>query len=313
MTRVLCRRNAAVLGCACVSLALSAGLVKALAPAQLALNLDFPTKVKVRLAAPKPVNTPTAATPKAQSTPVKAEAPVVAVAPAAPPKKGILPLRNDKLSVPKKEEAPAPAELTASTPAQVAAPPVYTASAPAPKVEPLVVAAAPASAASVPVVPSALPAPATPAAPSKPAQAMPPLPDGVIRAPVLPLEQQNSAAVVGTQKSEEGLPAIAAANPGVAGQSAVPAVQGDFPLAATEKPFGDVLVLGLLVNDQGIVQETRIVVPSRRGLQDMGYALAYQNQKWVQLNPPLLPGELRWLELRLDYAKTLRDSDSLIP
>ncbi len=75
-----------------------------------------------------------------------------------------------------------------------------------------------------------------------------------------------------------------------------------FALAAVEKAGGEVLVLALLINDLGVVEDTSIVVPSRYALGDMSMALAYRGQKWVQLDPPMMPSERRWLELRIDHA-----------
>lgn len=130
--------------------------------------------------------------------------------------------------------------------------------------------------------------------------------------PYLPLEQpaelaQTGNASQGESTNKESPPLIGSAPPLPGTQP----VKGDFPLAAIEQPYGDVLVLGLLVDDLGNVVETKIVVPSKRGLTDLGYAMAYQGQKWVNLEPPMLPGELRWLELRLDYKKILIDNEIL--
>lgn len=129
--------------------------------------------------------------------------------------------------------------------------------------------------------------------------------------PYLPLEQPVDSGPAGMAGQDARAPTD---SPPLIGAQELPGsqpVKGDFPLAAIEQPYGDVMVLGLLVNDRGTVVETKIVVPSRRGMTDLGYALAYQGQKWVNLEPPMLPGELRWLELRLDYKKILLDNESL--
>ncbi len=90
-------------------------------------------------------------------------------------------------------------------------------------------------------------------------------------------------------------------------------VPGTFQLAAVEKPGGDILVLGVLVNDQGVVEETLIVVPSRFALGDIGMALGYRGQRWSQLDPPMEPGTKRWLELRIDHAGRDPAKGSLLP
>lgn len=67
-----------------------------------------------------------------------------------------------------------------------------------------------------------------------------------------------------------------------------------------DKPGGDIVVLGLLLNDQGIVIDSKILLPSGYVLGDMTVALASIGQRWESLVPPLLPGEVRWIEQRID-------------
>lgn len=69
-----------------------------------------------------------------------------------------------------------------------------------------------------------------------------------------------------------------------------------------EEPGGSVLVLELTVDDRGMVVDTRILVPSSNALSDLTLALATQGQYWKNIEPPLLPGERRRLELRVPYT-----------
>lgn len=69
-----------------------------------------------------------------------------------------------------------------------------------------------------------------------------------------------------------------------------------------EEPGGPVLVLQLTVNDGGVVVDSRILVPSFNQLGDLSIALAARGQRWTNLVPPLAPGEMRKLEIRIPYA-----------
>ncbi len=100
-----------------------------------------------------------------------------------------------------------------------------------------------------------------------------------------------------------------------------PPVPGERPPAPQEPvrafndaPGGSVLVLGLLVNDRGTVVDVRILVPSSRPMEDLTFAFAVRSQRWTDITPPLVPGETRWLELRVPYAtseRTTSDSPNL--
>lgn len=65
-----------------------------------------------------------------------------------------------------------------------------------------------------------------------------------------------------------------------------------------EKPGGEVLVLGLLVDHTGTVLKTQILVPSWDGLRNVTLAMVAGNSKLTEINPPLAPGETRWAEVR---------------
>jgi hypothetical protein len=80
-----------------------------------------------------------------------------------------------------------------------------------------------------------------------------------------------------------------------------------------ERRGGTILVLGVLVNDQGFVKDVRILVPTRFYLGDITVALSYQNKQWRNLNPPLQPGEFRQLELRFDQEAAALGNNSTLP
>lgn len=90
-------------------------------------------------------------------------------------------------------------------------------------------------------------------------------------------------------------------------------VPGTFKLLGVEKPGGDVLVLGVLVNDQGYTEQVVIVVPSKYTLGDIGLMLGHQRKFWPDLIPPLLPGEKRWLELRFDHKGIDPNATGVLP
>lgn len=140
------------------------------------------------------------------------------------------------------------------------------------------------------------PAVATPPAASEPA---PPVPSTVSGEPLPTLSAPQPYAPPPTDVAT--LPRIDTTDR--------PAVPGERPPAPAEPirafndaPGGSVLVLGLLVNDRGTVVDVRILVPSNRPMEDLTFAFAVRSQRWTDITPPLVPGETRWLELRVPYA-----------
>lgn len=98
--------------------------------------------------------------------------------------------------------------------------------------------------------------------------------------------------------------------------SEAPPVPSEVPefqsvLAEFETPGGPVLVLAALVNDQGVVVDTRIVVPSNAPLKDITLTLSMTNTQWTTIDPPMLPGEYRWFELRIDHLLEFRRQSNL--
>lgn len=84
------------------------------------------------------------------------------------------------------------------------------------------------------------------------------------------------------------------------GPSDIPPFQS--ALAGFERPGGTVTVFAVLVDDAGVVVDSQLVVPSKWPLVDMTLVFSQLGKKWTQIDPPMLTGEYRWLELRIDSA-----------
>ncbi len=136
-----------------------------------------------------------------------------------------------------------------------------------------------------------------------------PAASAVVATPALPTLSQPSLTTSGNAPAAPAdLPPLPSTQlPPMPGAEPVVAT---FQLLGVEKPGGDILVLGVLVNDQSIVEDTLIVVPSRFPLSDLGLSLGYRGQQWAGIEPPLQPGETRWLELRIDQASANGFQDS---
>jgi hypothetical protein len=80
-----------------------------------------------------------------------------------------------------------------------------------------------------------------------------------------------------------------------------------------DKPGGDIVVLGVLLNDRGFVLDSKILVPSRYTLGDMTVLYAGREQQWKDLVPPLMPGEQRWIEQRIDQRALNTPSTTVLP
>lgn len=110
-----------------------------------------------------------------------------------------------------------------------------------------------------------------------------------------------------------------ASTPGRASPGGLPAIGA--PPAPPEEPFegevfedkpgGSVLVLGLLLNDAGAVLDARILVPSRYILGDMTAFYASKDLKFIDLIPPIRPGELRWIQQRIEQNKDIPNTSNL--
>lgn len=115
------------------------------------------------------------------------------------------------------------------------------------------------------------------------------------------------------EKSTGGIPLLGQ-TPADASAPPVPSAVPEFRsvLAQFEKPGADVVVVAVLVNDQGVVVDSFIVVPSRYPLNDLTATFTQIGKQWTAIDPPMVPGEFRWFELRIDQLLALR-RDALIP
>lgn len=82
----------------------------------------------------------------------------------------------------------------------------------------------------------------------------------------------------------------------------VPPAPGEEKPTYTEIPGGSVLVLEVVLNDQGQVLESKIAVPTFKPLSDVAIAWAIRAQNWKNVDPPLQIGEIRKIVLRFPYA-----------
>ena len=150
--------------------------------------------------------------------------------------------------------------------------------------------------------PKAPPAPQTPLAAVALDEPAPPLP--TISQP--PLTVAPPMAAVGMPLIETNAPPLWPAPP-----DAAPSIPSDVPpppsvLASLETPGGHVLVVAALVNDAGVVVDSRLLVPSGAPLKDITMTLQLVGQTWADIDPPMLAGEFRWFELRIDHTLELR-------
>lgn len=120
---------------------------------------------------------------------------------------------------------------------------------------------------------------------------LPPVVDPVIEEPPTPtLPVQEIPQLVFTQ------PALPNNMP--------PAPPDDLPLPAhfKDKPGGTVVVLAVQLNSDNEVVMSDILVESGTPFNDLAFALSTRGVKWKDVDPPIPPGEFRWVEIRFDYA-----------
>lgn len=86
----------------------------------------------------------------------------------------------------------------------------------------------------------------------------------------------------------------------------VPQVSSDY---ADVQPGGDTSVYALLVNDRGMVLSVRMLVASRFDLMNLTYLAALNDITTTDI-PPMLPGELRWIETKITFKA---QKESLLP
>jgi hypothetical protein len=94
-------------------------------------------------------------------------------------------------------------------------------------------------------------------------------------------------------------------------EGAPPAPPDEAPaLAYRDAPGGDVLVLGLHIDHTGLVFETKVLIASRFAMEDLTFALAMRGQYFSRVEPPLPPGQTRWVQARIPYSP---DTQSVLP
>jgi hypothetical protein len=89
-----------------------------------------------------------------------------------------------------------------------------------------------------------------------------------------------------------------------------PAPPDDLPAPRyfNDKPGGSVVILGVKLDSNNIAVMTDILVASDTPLNDLALAMTTRGVKWQDVNPPIPPGEFRWVELRLDYASSAENN-----
>lgn len=75
------------------------------------------------------------------------------------------------------------------------------------------------------------------------------------------------------------------------------------------KPYGAAVLLLVLLDDQGRVQDVKIAIPSAYTLQDLTLSMGLRDSTFTNIEPPLAKGEYRWVELRFDFG----ENKELIP
>jgi hypothetical protein len=92
-----------------------------------------------------------------------------------------------------------------------------------------------------------------------------------------------------------------------------PAPPDDLPTPThfNDQPGGSVVVLAVKLNSDNVVVMTDILVTSSTPFNDLAFSMGTQGVKWQNVNPPIPPGQYRWVELRLDYASEPEKNDIL--
>lgn len=139
--------------------------------------------------------------------------------------------------------------------------------------------------------------------PTPPAPSDTPQPAAETPAPVLsstPFDLQQPAIAPSTPATSD--PKLPQLGTSTANLPPPPAPSEDtFVSQYDDAPNQRVLVIAMLVNDQGEIIDFKVVIPSKHPLEDLSYALTARRQKITSLVPPLAPNETRWVEVRLVY------------
>jgi hypothetical protein len=75
------------------------------------------------------------------------------------------------------------------------------------------------------------------------------------------------------------------------------------------KPYGDTVVVAFKIDSDGHILDSRILVPSWNSLGDMSIRLAAQSNaaksiRYTNINPPIQPGENRWIVIPHSWDST---------
>lgn len=89
--------------------------------------------------------------------------------------------------------------------------------------------------------------------------------------------------------------------PGASDKPPMPSADAIDQSVYSDSPGGDVVILKLKINDRGEVIDVRISVPSKYPVDDFGIAMSARNAKFNKFVPPLRPGEIREIEVRVPY------------
>lgn len=117
--------------------------------------------------------------------------------------------------------------------------------------------------------------------------------DTVLKAPKLDAAKTDTLLQLEGEKT-----AIA---PGASDKPPMPSPDAIDQSVYTDTPGGDVVILKLKINDRGEVIDVRISVPSKYPIDDFGIAMSARNAKFNKFVPPLRPGEIREIEVRVPY------------
>ena len=81
----------------------------------------------------------------------------------------------------------------------------------------------------------------------------------------------------------------------------------------SDKPGGSIVILAVKLNSDNVVVLTDILVASGTPFNDLALAMGTTGGKWGKVDPPIPPGEHRWVEVRIDYAAPKNDNSSVLP
>lgn len=129
-------------------------------------------------------------------------------------------------------------------------------------------------------------------------------------APVKPVIEPPPA-VVPQPVQVTQLPPLVFEQPGLPQNAELPPIPPDVlpaPVHFTDKPGGSVVILGVKLDSNNVAVMTDILVASNTPLNDLALAMTTRGVKWTDVDPPIPPGEYRWVELRLDYDSGNKDT-----